>query len=367
MPGKHNSIAIIACIALAGCAPLADEETGPPPLATITGTLSLADGTAIPDDELRLAVLWQTTGRFDEGAENAGVCVNPDGSTTPAALSLTLLTEQQVDIDATFPSQFVLNLTSPPPEPIDPDRKTAGGRVPKGLGFLVAYADGNANGKLDSRTGGEVPPDRVLATSWYDYWRTFAPEDDLQVLLGYSPAPQDILDHLTAQTSLHYPAGYSQTRVSQPDGLPVARVEPIETSIELELTGAAYLQDITCETPCNTVDLSFECPTSPIDLPQAPQDAVRFMQDAASIHDGETYIVEQQGRGWSHGADGHSTSIDACFSDPSNGLRYTWQRTVCESCTCRHAYCEYYETTEIDDSGGVEVNPAVAELCAARE
>jgi hypothetical protein len=296
---------------LAGCSNLADQNSTPPPLASIHGTLTLADGTLVPDGQLRLALLWATDEPYGSGSGDMGHCDQP-------YTKMVERSEQQVDIDATFPSQFTLNLTAPPPpEALIPLEEN--GEPAYGTATLVAYVDGNGNGRLDTRTAGEPAADTVLGSTEAYRYADHQPSDIREIEFNYH------LEPYTFENTYEWPAGYSQFQYRAAMGQ--SGVVPIDTPIHMELTAAPALQDMLCEHMCR-VEMPFDCPANPSDLPELPAHATQF-RSATSDAVGWT---------WSDTGKDHHGVWHTCDSD---GELFSWLHITCEDCSCRSAGCVY--------------------------
>lgn len=311
---QRRIISLLMCLLALGCSSLADEGTAPPPLARIAGTLSLADGTEVPDDQLRMTLLWETeaSANISDGL-TSGECF--------ATRKFLELSPQAVTLDGTFPNAFTLDITEPPPPQTLLDIEGDGSHKISAQATLVVYADGDGDGVLGSRTATTPSPDRVLATSEPERWRTYVGSEPTQHEIMYFTEPYHWEQ---AQYDVAFPAGFSIMRYSLVEG--GSGVVPIDTPIELRVTGAPYLQDLLCESLCGEYE-ELECPADPNDLPEPPSDAVEFLA-------GNT---DQPGYGWSEPGDNrYATLYKTCGADG-----YSWNRITCEGCTCWNAGCFY--------------------------
>jgi hypothetical protein len=336
MSGTKRSIIAFTCCLFCGCTELADETTAPPPLATITGTLTLTDGARVPDEQLRVALLWQSDRKStaEERAEEERTCTHTNPYARVPRHQFALDKEQQVDLEGTFPNRFQLNLTSPPMG----DALSAsedGGVRDIGFAWLIAYADGNANGKLDPSGPGRPSPDLLLGATEAAGWKTHSDMDRYQTAVVYTPEPREIASEEDGGPVTRYRAGFSQVRSSLVD----TKVVPIETPIDLELTGAPYLQDLLCETACLEVPAANACPHDPRDLPQPPANAVAYKSGIAGD---STWSWADETR--------HTTQSAACVHDtrrldPEDDVHdyyyYMWTQSVCDTCNCKADLCLY--------------------------
>jgi hypothetical protein len=313
---SRKLIAGFTGVALLGCGNLADEESSPPALATITGTLSLAEDVEVPDEQIRMALVWRTR-------ESVNVSDDPEwDSNGECGLSDRFLdyATQQIALSATFPSQFTLNLTQPPPMEAILLREE-GGEPIGAEATIYVYADRNGNGQLDSKPYGGESPDLVLATSFPDPWRTAVGDEPLGHEVTYFTEPY-------TDGTWSAEAGYSLTSY----GLSGGSSAPIDTPIELELTGAPHLQDFLCESRCEVnADMPAPCPTTLDQLPEPPAEAIAFLSYADR---------NQPGWGWGDGTGGHVTEMRSC----SEGVLF-WTQRACSGCKCATATCIYTELT----------------------
>ncbi len=130
MSFSRRSLASLCPAALAGavllgaCGQGAMPEEYRPPVATIHGRLQITEAPADPE-EIRVAVVW----RADLGLQQ-----------------VRHLVAQDVAVTTSWPAEFTLDLVDPPPpEAIRP--QVGGARM--GGANIVAYRDGNHNGRLD--------------------------------------------------------------------------------------------------------------------------------------------------------------------------------------------------------------------------
>lgn len=160
-------------LALVGCGgKLAGPDYQAPPLATLKGQISNAQGLTTPQP-VRAALVWRTA------------TAQPGGG---------FLLAQDVAVSASFPSSFSLAIAALPP---------ASALVPRGgsavgQGVLLVYADGNGNGTLDLPTRTDQAwPDLILGA-----------EESLTVT--YVEGPALAADPTTYSPAL--PQGFSQSR-----------------------------------------------------------------------------------------------------------------------------------------------------------
>lgn len=321
---KPRIIPLLACLEALGCASLADESTPAPAIAQITGTLDLADGATVPDDALRMTLLWET-----EESANISDDWSMGQNECFATRKFLELAPQAVELSGTFPSAFTLDIGEPPPPEALLSVDGEGGPKITAQATLVVYADGNGNGTLDSRSKDAPSADRVLATSEPERWRSYVGAEPVQHEIMYFTEPYSFEQ---GPFDLEFPAGFSIMRYTLVEN--GSNVVPIETPIDLRLTGAAYLQDLLCESLCGEYE-EVACPADPSELPQPPPDAVEFMAGNTG----------QPGYGWSEAGDRYVTMHKIC--DASG---YSWQRTTCEGCTCWNAGCFYAEQDVAEES-----------------
>ena len=124
--------ALALAFAGAACGSLSGDTGSPSTLTTIHGTIVTSDATAAPPASLSTAIIW-----FEAAA---------DGTVREAAYS--------VPVSGSFPLDFSMNVTSPPPASAlidigaDPSNPIITG-VHFAVGYVVAYDDLNGNGQLD--------------------------------------------------------------------------------------------------------------------------------------------------------------------------------------------------------------------------
>jgi hypothetical protein len=297
-------------LALLGCGNLADEQSSPPPIATMTGTLTLADGTEVPDAQIRMALFWNT----EESSNHSDSFIEGCGY---GEAFLTYAT-QDIALDSTFPNQFTLNITEPPPAEALLARVEGGERI-SAEAHIIVYADGNENGALDVRPEGGASPDQVLGTSYPPRESAAVEMQPQEIEVLYFAKDYDD-EYITAS------AGFSLQFYPGAEGGTV-QLMPIDTPIDLTLTGASYLQDILCEQFCRSRDFAFECPANPGDLPQRPEGTPAI---AAGNTGGTAYT-------WTE-SDGEVTFHTAC-----GGGGYVWNRKTCRDCSCIDEGCRYEE------------------------
>ena len=149
------AIALVLVAATSACDRLA---TGgyKPPYATITGWIDgySPTSTVMPQD-VHVAILWQND-------------VTPNSN----------YAEQPVDVVTSFPAQFKVPIVATPRGPVV-DTAPADSLTELGLdptltwatGTLVAFADGDKDGKLTMRSAGDLPsPDVILAAGLEVFW-----------------------------------------------------------------------------------------------------------------------------------------------------------------------------------------------------
>ncbi|QSQ26695.1 hypothetical protein JY651_17945 [Pyxidicoccus parkwayensis] len=226
---------ILLFVLAAACGHPVDSTYAGDPLVTLRGQASLS-ATNRPDGPVRLTLAWYP-GLVDDSAAQPSA---------PASI----LTED-IAFQSTFPADFALPLTQPPPEAA---RVAVGGRIRgrAATGFLLAYRDMNDNHRLDPlpARGGLSNRDRVVGSSWGGA--------DSYVLL-YLEEAQD------ADTGLK--RGFNLVHITVDGG----GVVQLDTPIPLALSaGSAQLDLLACEVawdqssesepPCG---LDFEQPPPP--------------------------------------------------------------------------------------------------------
>jgi hypothetical protein len=318
---QRRILSLTVCLLVLGCSSLADEDTRPPAIATISGTLTLADGATVPDEQIRVTLLWVTeaSANISDQLAQPGECF--------ATRKLLELEPQTVELDGTFPNAFTLEIAEPPPQETLLALEGEGAPKIAAQATLVVYADGDGDGVLDSRKQGAPSPDRVLATTEPERWRSYVGDEPIQHEIMYLTEPYSWEQ---GPVDIEFPAGFSIMRYTPVEG--GSDVAPIETPIELRLTGAPYLQDLLCESLCGEYE-EIECPASLADLPKPPSDAVAFASGSS------------EGHGWSEEGDGrYVTLMKTC--DASG---FAWNRTTCEGCSCWNAGC-FYARAEVAEA-----------------
>jgi hypothetical protein len=128
--------------------PLGDMTTQGPALLQLDGQMSLAPGTQVAG-EVHLAIAWYPVPMHV-----------PASSPRPRAIVTDALT-----YEGQFPQKFRFAVSAPPPPEAQGDLSQWSGEGSSSRGFLVAYVDGNRNGRLDTTPRGSPPLDTVLAIS----------------------------------------------------------------------------------------------------------------------------------------------------------------------------------------------------------
>jgi hypothetical protein len=226
---------LLLLILVTACGHPVDTTYAGEPLVTLRGEASLS-ATDRPDGPVRLTLAWYSG-------------VVDDTAALPSAPA-SILTED-IAFQATFPADFALPLTQPPPEGA---RVAVGGRIRgrAATGFLLAYRDVNDNHRLDTlpASGGGPSRDRVVGSSWGGL--------ESYVLLYLEEAQDE-------DTGLR--RGFNLLHVTVEGG----SVVPLGTTLPLALSaGSAQLDLLACEVawdsspesepPCG---LSFEPPPPP--------------------------------------------------------------------------------------------------------
>jgi hypothetical protein len=211
-------LALALLLLTAACSGPGSEEPVPPPtdkdpLTTLHGQLLLASEHPV-DGPVRLALAWYPG-------------TPPDGEALPLSQPRRLVNDG-IAHPAQSPASVRFDVPSPPPaaalQPLPQ------GFVGRGaLGLLLAYADGNANARLDTIPGTGPRVDRVLGSSWN--W-TASPA----FLLLYVDSDQP------AGTGLHQ--GFNLVKLTANGA---QEVVPASTPIPLVLSGGPFLDLLVCE------------------------------------------------------------------------------------------------------------------------
>lgn len=206
------------------------EEPIPPPtdnkpLFTLEGQLTLEDGHHV-DGPVRLALAWYP-GMF------------PEGEATPLSQPQAIVPGDSASQN-NVPGPYRFNVLSPPPAAaLKPLPEGFHGRG--AIGLLLAYADGNANARLDTIPIAGPPVDRVLGSSLM--W-TASPA----FLLVYLDSEQP------AETGLR--KGFNLVKIIDAQ---THAVVPPSTPIPLVLSGGPYLDLFVCEAAWNGTEGEAPC------------------------------------------------------------------------------------------------------------
>ena len=205
------TLALLAAL-LAGCGDAATTAHRGDALATLKGQMSAAPGVQLGEDPVRLALAWY-----------------PDLSGAvgrPAAI-----VAEDVDFEGTFPLDYTFRVFAPPPAAaLSPLEAPFSGRG--AFGVLLAYTDGNGNGRLDPIRASTplAERDHLVAASWQTSVRREG------FVVGYVDAVQ------AAETGLA--PGLNLARISESGAL---RVVPLSTHIPLALEDRPLLDLQICE------------------------------------------------------------------------------------------------------------------------
>ncbi|HLL56070.1 MAG TPA: hypothetical protein VK447_21085 [Myxococcaceae bacterium] len=234
----------VAC----GDAPLPNRPDGGPgknppvdsaPLVQLKGELRAPPEHEDPLPAARMALAWYPGMLAEEGG----------GLSQPKAIET-----QDVAYDGQLPRAYGFNVFKRPPE-------SALATLPEGLqgrgavGLVLAYADGNGNGKLDTIPAAGSPVDHVLASS-----------------LRWTDAPAYLVVYLDSAQAAGVALKKGFNLVRLPDGVNY-EVVPFTTPIPLSLSGGPELDLLVCEAawdgsssqgPCG---LQFGDPEDPVEGP----------------------------------------------------------------------------------------------------
>ncbi len=202
--------ALLAAIGCSGKPPVNKSYKGVP-LATLHGQLTPAPGVTI-DGPVRLAVAWFA------GVASGGF---PTATVT-----------QDVIYQGTFPINYTLDLTQPPPADalsIDPKTGTRGA-----LGVLVVYQDLNNDGALTTIPVGKSPIDRILGSTSFIGDTTDSPS-------GWSIVYAE--KATTDSNNIVVEQGFNLIRFTGDTDT----VVPLTTPISIELTARIDLNILVCE------------------------------------------------------------------------------------------------------------------------
>lgn len=191
-----KSVACLMAVFVAQTSGCSSNAEGDPSVSQETNqraTLALVEGTVTSEDGvtategLSLAILWAP--RIDAPATASGETVVPpwvaeapddrDPSTprTPDRTARTVSqvftfgarwVSQSINLGSTFPLRFVLPIDAVPPIEAQLDLATLGGEGRIATGVLVAYEDGDGDGRFSLGNASTPSPDRLRASSWTD-------------------------------------------------------------------------------------------------------------------------------------------------------------------------------------------------------
>jgi hypothetical protein len=313
---------------LAGCGELADQDSKPPVLATLHGTLRLAPSEDVPRDNLRVALIWRLPTYEESNITCDGLESRPYIPATSASSGFEERlffgdVQQAVEITPKFPSAFELELAEPPP--LEALYDHSGGKLADGV--LVVYRDGNGNNKLDSRADTSPSPDELLHSGSYFSITSDSPEtstrpSEYDVVYTDRPVKAGIGEPTDLQ------AGYNIVSRTYRGGTIVGL--QTETEVELELFPTPALQGQLCDTECIILDLTpFDCPESPADLPSRPDTAQSGYRQT-----GQAWV-------WEEGRDRFVFEASLCVENAGN-YSFSWERTYGEGCLQRRQVaCNY--------------------------
>lgn len=212
-PSRHATFTSTLALALALATACGGGASAEPPLGSITGELRAAGGAATPEAPVRLALAW-----YPGLLTAAGPLSGPRAITT-----------QDVAYAGDLPLAYGFEVTEPPPaSALVP---LPGGLPGRGaVGILLAYRDGDGDGRLDPIAEDGAPVDRVLGAS-----------------LDWGAAPAHLVVYLTdaqpAWTGLS--AGMNLLAVLDAE---TTEVVPLTTAIPIDVSeGGAHLDLFVCE------------------------------------------------------------------------------------------------------------------------
>ncbi|HEX7481009.1 MAG TPA: hypothetical protein VF331_24615 [Polyangiales bacterium] len=244
-------VALACVLALARCA---DGRSPARPLASMKGTLRLANGVQAPQGDMRLSIVWH--GAPGEVATDAAASCNSASLVT--LRGETALLSWPLSSKVSFPEKFSAELTEPPPaQALRPH-----GDARSSVGTLVVYRDVNTNGRLDFGDVGVASPDEILGSG----------DGDLPTLSTNDAHSVEYLTKVAGIQPLGFQlsAGYN-LRIAHDDPVTRTTVEsarPLDDSVEVQLTVGPnhYLQRFACADLCRVRDQTL-CPADPAQLP----------------------------------------------------------------------------------------------------
>jgi hypothetical protein len=289
-PIASAMLSLAAALPLAACDALADENTAGPPIATVGGTIEPGDDPPEDPQNVNLALVWRP-GLFQDGS--GGEDDDPDRTEYD-----TELVGQNVEFEATFPIEYQLDITEPPPEHVLRDLTNDEG-LPYRLGnaYLVAYEDSNENGALDPCSGKGPCADRMLAASWRSWITTV----DTRVEIDRFEIKYFDRGFTDLESGITFEPGYNlmRSRNFGPEDEWINRVS-LDTPIPLELTSDPFVQNLICD------PLVIEHPNRPTDDEEGDRPPRPAPPDAEIACD-----LDGRGYDW----DLYQCQACVCFSD----------------------------------------------------
>jgi hypothetical protein len=319
---------------LAGCGPLADQQTQGATLAELHGTLSLAEGVKPPKSELRVSVVWQDP---HLAGDVPGACEN--AKLTGWRYETNLL-EQRAQLTTDFPSGFSVSLTEPPPTAAIFDDLDGNG-LSGARGDIVVYEDRNGNNRLDPRGFDSESPDLVFG--WSQGTNPLNTLGNNYAVIYLSRDREPTIASLSFGDGK---AGYSlETFGAGPFGSLDSRAQRLsEATVDLTLEPSAYAQQSACALRCNVSPEELSCPDDPNELINSTLGQQVSVDPAAA----STAWIRQD-------AD-RTVFTTATCSVPSagsgNGNRYTFDfsSTSVQGCTQTGTNCTYVKAAESAES-----------------
>jgi hypothetical protein len=204
-------------LAVSACGSTVDTGYPGEPLVTLEGQMALAPGVTV-NGPVRLALVWYPRFLFSLDL----------GFFLPEADSRAVVAED-IPYEGTFPANFRFHVYGPPPAGARME-STDGTRIGLSSGILLAYQDGNGNGKLDTIPATGSPVDRILGSS------VVFTESQFHYLI-YSGVELDLIPGVQLKK------GFNLVRIA---GL-ASETLPLTTPISLELSGNPILEMLVCE------------------------------------------------------------------------------------------------------------------------
>jgi hypothetical protein len=270
---RKSALLLLLGTSIAACGDLGDDSERPP-LVTITGQLTQTSVATPAPSNVRVAIIWSTSGDLKS---------THDISVTPV-----------------FPSKFQLQLQDLPPAeamrstatdvqpaptedlPGQSHTQSNDAHVSYAVGTIVAYEDLNGNGKLDLIRPDVAPVDRVLGVN-----------DGLTIVYVEGEPPADFMSGEQGTATRGYNIFQSTACVPNAPCTQKSGWLPITTLYDLPLTADPHFADAMCEGNSSEETAHPTKINDPVPAPGPngwPQKGAHGLVCAA---DGKTYSITQ--------------------------------------------------------------------------